>query len=354
MEIWTTGVAAPRGAAHVARDLEAGGWDGLLVVDSQNLSGDPYVALTMAATTTERIGLGTGVSNSVTRHAAVTATAIASVQRVSKGRAVLGIGRGDSALAHLGRAPARIAQFERYLRHLQTYLSGGSVPFDDLVDLPDEIAPPMAELGFADAPADSRIAWIDGSDKVPVEVAASGRRVIAAGARHADRMMFALGADPVRIAWGIAEARKSREAADLDPDGVAFGAYVNCACHTDREVARALVRGPVTTFARFSVMQGDAAGPLPEESRKVMADVRAAYDMRKHTQGDSAQAEVLTADFIDRFAIVGPPDHCIERLQTLASLGLDKIVIGGGRRGAEAGEAVTARELMEGEVLPVF
>ena len=62
------------------------------------------------------------MTNSVTRHAAATATAITSVNRVSNGRAVLGIGRGDSALAHLGRAPARLAQFERYLRQLQTYL----------------------------------------------------------------------------------------------------------------------------------------------------------------------------------------------------------------------------------------
>ncbi|MEI7874695.1 MAG: LLM class flavin-dependent oxidoreductase [Alphaproteobacteria bacterium] len=119
MQLWTTGVASARGAARTAQEIEAAGWDGMLVVDSQNLSGDPYVSLALAATVTTRIGLGTGVTNSVTRHAAATATAIASVNRISNGRAVLGIGRGDSALAHLGRAPARLAQFERYLRHLQ-------------------------------------------------------------------------------------------------------------------------------------------------------------------------------------------------------------------------------------------
>jgi 5,10-methylenetetrahydromethanopterin reductase len=119
VQLWTTGVASARGAARTAQEIEAAGWDGMLVVDSQNLSGDPYVSLALAATVTTRIGLGTGVTNSVTRHAAATATAIASVNRISNGRAVLGIGRGDSALAHLGRAPARLAQFERYLRHLQ-------------------------------------------------------------------------------------------------------------------------------------------------------------------------------------------------------------------------------------------
>ena len=173
MQLWNTGVASARGAMRQARELEEAGWDGMLVVDSQNLSGDPYVSLALAATVTTRLGLGTGVTNSITRHAAVTATSIASVDRVSGGRAVLGIGRGDSALAHLGRAPARLAQFDRYLRHLQTYLKGESVDFDE-IDIPKEHAPPASALELHDAPPASRIAWIAGGRKVPVEVAAPG------------------------------------------------------------------------------------------------------------------------------------------------------------------------------------
>ena len=95
MQLWTTTVASPRATARTAREREAAGWDGMLVVDSQNLSGDPYVALAMAATATTRLSLGTGVTNNVTRHPAVTACSIASIQRLSDGRAVLGIGRGD-------------------------------------------------------------------------------------------------------------------------------------------------------------------------------------------------------------------------------------------------------------------
>ncbi len=354
MQIWTSGVASPRGILRVARETEAGGWDGLVVVDSQNLSGDPYVSLAMAATVTDRIGLGPGVTNSVTRTAAVTATSIASVQRVAEGRAVMGIGRGDSALAHLGRSPARLAQFERYLRHLQAYLKGEAVPFDDIVDISADVAPPMSELQLADAPADSCIGWIAGTDKVPVEVAASGPRVIEIGARHADRLMFTLGADVERIAWGIDQARHARQKAGLDPDGIAFGAYINSACHPDMDTARDLVRGGLTTFARFSVMHGKASGPLTDDNRNVLQDLRSNYDMRKHTQGDSRQAGVLTPDFIDRFAIVGPPERCIERLKGLADLGLDKVIISGGRRGADPEAAKEAQILMEREVLPAF
>jgi len=353
MELWTTSVASPRSTARVARDLEAAGWDGLLVVDSQNLSGDPYVALAMAATVTSRIGLGTGVTNTVTRHASVTACSIASVDRVANGRAVLGIGRGDSALAHLGRAPARLASFERYLRQLQSYLRGEAVAFED-VDLPADVAPPMSELELADAPPASRIDWIAQGRKVPVEVAASGPRVIALAALHADRVMFALGADEERIAWGIAVAKEARRKAGLDPNGITFGAYVNCGCHTDVDAARNLVRGGLTTFARFSVMHGKASGPVSESDRAVLHDLRNAYDMKAHTRGDSRQAGTLTPAFIDRFAIAGTPDHCAARLRGLAALGLDKIALSGGMRGASAEDAALSKNLLESEVLPAL
>jgi len=351
MQLWTTGVASARGSARTAQEIEAAGWDGMLVVDSQTLSGDPYVSLALAAAATTRIGLGTGVTNSVTRHAAATATAITSVNRVSNGRAVLGIGRGDSALAHLGRAPARLAQFERYLRQLQTYLRGEAVSFDE-IDIPHDVAPPMSALALHDAPSASRITWIADGAKVPVEVAASGPKVIAMAARHAERVMFTLGADTERLAWGIALARQARKEAGLDPDGIAFGAYVNLGCHSDMAAARSLVRGGLTTFARFSVMHGKANGPVSAKDRDVLEALRSNYDMKAHTQGDSRQAGTLTDDFIDRFAIVGPPDRCIERLQSLAKLGLDKVAISGAARGASAEDAAVGRDLLAKRVLP--
>ncbi len=351
MQLWMTTVASARGAARTAREIEAAGWDGMLVVDSQNLSGDPYVSLALAATATTRLGLGTGVTNSVTRHAAATATAITSVNRVSDGRAVLGIGRGDSALAHLGRAPARLAQFERYLRQLQTYLRGESVAFED-IDIPHEVAPPMSALHLHDAPPASRIAWIAGGARVPVEVAASGPKVIALSALHADRIMFTLGADFERLKWGIDLARKTREDAGLDPDGIAYGAYVNLACHADIAVARGLVRGGLTTFARFSVMHGRTEVPTLASDEKVLSALIGNYDMKAHTRGDSRQATTLTDDFVDRMAIVGPPERCIERLQQLKALGLDKVAISGALRGVSEEDAAVSRKLVAEKVIP--
>src|SRR5438552_1390469 len=103
VELWTSGISLPRYAAKTAARVEAAGYDGLLLVDSQNLAGDTYVALTAAALATSTLQLATGVTNPFTRHPASTAAAIASVNAESGGRAVLGIRPGHSALAHLVR-----------------------------------------------------------------------------------------------------------------------------------------------------------------------------------------------------------------------------------------------------------
>jgi 5,10-methylenetetrahydromethanopterin reductase len=358
VQLWFTTVASARGAQRQAQAIEAAGWDGMLVVDSQNLSGDPYICLALAAAATTRLGLGTGVTNSVTRLAATTASSIMSVHRISAGRAVLGIGRGDSALAHLGRAPARLKQFETYLRQLQAYLKGGSVGFDE-IDIPAEWAPPLAGLHLHDAPPSSRISWIGdglakGESKVPVEVAASGPKVIALAALHADRVMFTLGADADRLKWGIELATKIRRDAGLDPNGIKFGAFINMACHASIDAARRLVRGGLTTYARFSVMHGKANGPVSAKDREVLQTLRSNYDMKQHTRADSRQAGTLTDDFVDRFAIVGSPERCIERLRALADLGLDKVAVSGGTRGASAEDAEISRDLVARHVLPAM
>lgn len=354
MELWTLTHSNPQHALDAAKRAEASGWHGLLVVDSQNLAGDSYVALTLAATGTARIGLGTGVTNSVTRHPAVTASAAMAVQTVSGGRMVLGIGRGDSALAHLGRSPARFAGFVSYVEVLQKYLRGEAVAFDEF-PVPDTMAAPVADLELADHPTESRIRWVKGDlPKVPVEVAATGPKVIAMAGRLADRVMFTLGAVPERIQWGMKVARESRRAAGLDPEAQRYGAYVNLVCHEDMAVARALVRGGLTTFARFSVMHGNVSGPASISDREVFQQLHDGYDMKAHTRADSNQAMLLTDEFIDRFAIVGPPEHVIERLQALQSLGLDKIVISGPTAGVDRSQARTAMTLADEVVLPQF
>lgn len=328
MEFWTSTVAAPTRAAEFARKAEALGWDGMGVVDSQNLSGDPYVSLAMAGAGTSRLGLMTSVSNPVTRHAAATACSALSVQKVSRGRMVLGIGRGDSALAHLGHAPARLAWFEQYLEHVQRYLHGDSVPFADST-IPDAAAPLVADLDLADAPSESNIGWVRDGDAVPVEVAATGARVIGIAGRHADRILFALGAVPERLQWGIDTARAAADSAGRNPDEISFGAYVNVACDDDLSTARDLARAGTSLFARFSVMHGTVNGPVSDAQADVLHTVHDTYDMNKHAQAGGEQTKALTDEFIDSYAIVGGTAAVTARLSGLSALGIDKFIVSG-------------------------
>ena len=102
----------------------------------------------------------------MTRHAAVTASAFSTLQVISNGRAYLGIGRGDSALAHLGYSPASAGAFETYLSHLRSYLGGEAVDFAPDAD--------VDRLHLADWPDSSRIQWLQDFPRVPVGVAATG------------------------------------------------------------------------------------------------------------------------------------------------------------------------------------
>jgi 5,10-methylenetetrahydromethanopterin reductase len=353
MKLWNLTHSHPNHALRTAQRAEAAGWDGLVVVDSQNLAPDSYVALTLAATGTERLGLGTGVTNSVTRHAAVTASAAMAVQQVSGGRMSLGIGRGDSALAHLGRSPARLGGFARYVEVLQQYLRGGGVSFDDL-PMDDRVAPPVEDLELADHPSSSRIRWIDPNlPKVPLEIASTGPKVIALAGRVADRVLFTLGAVPDRLRWGIELARAACAEAGRGSGELALGAYVNLVCHRDRATARDLVRGGLTTFARFSVMHGTVSGPADERTRRVLEQLHDGYDMRRHTRADSVQATLMNDEFVDAFAIAGPPDYCLERLAELEALGIDKVIVSGPTAGTDREAAREAMALLDEAVVPV-
>ena len=70
IEFWVTSFAAPGRAGRIAKRIEDAGWDGLLFTDSQHHNGDVYQSLALASVATKRIGLGTGVTNPLTRNAA--------------------------------------------------------------------------------------------------------------------------------------------------------------------------------------------------------------------------------------------------------------------------------------------
>jgi 5,10-methylenetetrahydromethanopterin reductase len=129
-QLWTMGLPEPGSAPFQAELAQVAGWDGITFVDSQNLVGDPFVAIALAARAADRLRFATGVTNAFTRHPAALATVAATVQEESGGRFVLGIGRGDTALFHLGRPPMPVATFATRVRDLQGYLAGATLDCD--------------------------------------------------------------------------------------------------------------------------------------------------------------------------------------------------------------------------------
>jgi 5,10-methylenetetrahydromethanopterin reductase len=342
LEIWRAGGSNTGASADLARAVEAEGWDGQMFMDSQSLSADPYAQMGAWAGWTSRLKLSPGVTNPLTRNLAVTAASIATIQAISGGRAVLGIGRGDSALAYLGLAPARLAVFERALAQLQILLSGGEIPFEES----DEHAL-IHELSLGARPESVKLRWLpEGLPKVPLDVAATGPKVIAMGARIAERVTFSIGAEVERAEWALGIARAAKA------EGVSYGAQVVVVCHPDDATALDVAMAMVPPLARFQVMQGTAAGPSDAGDGSSYDAVRSGYDMTKH--GGVHETERLTQgalspDFVRRFAIVGSPDHCTRRLLALRKVGLERfVVVGPGFYPPSWGEAagLFAREVV--------
>lgn len=308
---WLGTFPIPGRVADIARMTEADGWDGLAFTDSQNLGGDVFAALGIAAHVTTHLTLATGATNPATRHPAVVASAMATIQVESNGRAWLGIARADSALAYLGREPMPLKEFASALDQTQRYLN------QETID----------QHGFP-----SRLEWLKYASvpKVPMSVAATGPKVIEIAANIADAITFSVGADPTRLRSAMEHARQARAAAQKPP--LRLGAYVNAVAHPDKDEARRLVRGRMGVYARFSTMSRSVMESLPDDDRKVAENLKQSYDLHSHAASGARHESALSDDFVDRFGIVGPSDEVAERLTELVQLGLDHIVIVGHAR----------------------
>ena len=346
LELWRAGGSNTGASPELARSVEAEGWDGQMFMCSQNLSADPWVQMGVWASATTRLKFSTGVTNPFTRNVAVTAGAAATVQAVSGGRAVLGIGRGDSALAYLGHAPVGLKQFETALKHLQVLLSGGEIPFAEFGSSGD--APSLHELSLGDKPSSVALRWLPKDlPKVPLDVAATGPKVIEMGARIAERVTFSVGAERERMAWALDIARRAQGTRK-----VSYGAQLVVVCHPDEDTAMEVAMHMVPPLARFQVISGNKVGPTGKAADENLEAIKSGYDMTKHgvtNAQDRIKGGGLSEEFVREFAVVGTPDQCTRRLLELRAMGLKRfVVVGPGFYPASWGEAagLFAREVM--------
>src|SRR6185295_6934263 len=141
---------------------EQNGFDYGWTYDSHVLWQEPYPLLTLAAMNTERLQLGLNVTNPGTREPTVTASAFATLQDVSGGRMIMGIGRGDSARRTIGLQPVKVAEFERQVAVIRALMRGEKVDWND---------------------TEIELSWLNGLSgplaPVPVYVAGYGPKVLA-------------------------------------------------------------------------------------------------------------------------------------------------------------------------------
>ena len=326
--------------ARLAARIEAMGFDLLLTPDTQNLCGDPYGQLSLAAAATRSLKLGTGVTNPVTRAAAVTASAMATLQIESGGRAICGLGRGDSSCAHIGRRQATTAEMRTYAQAIQSYIRGGDVMIDG---------------------KPTTLRWVEPGDipPVPVDIACTGPRTIRMAADVADRVSFAVGSAPERIDWALATLNERLAETGRDRNQLSIGAYINLVCDPDEARALALARTIAGLVAHFAGMKHAPVDHLPPQLKPLAIKLKTAYDMKHHNLDEGSHMSLVDDAFVDWFTIAGPAAKCIDRLGHLIDKGLQHVyILGGSPVSHPHGERVTGSvnqtEHFAADVLPHF
>ena len=114
----------PEYTARMARLGDDYGFDMVGIADTPGNAMDPWVAMTLAASATSRVRLATCVTNLVTRHPSITASAAASVDIAAGGRTILGIGAGHSGVTNVGGVPADPEALREGIIFLKELLSG--------------------------------------------------------------------------------------------------------------------------------------------------------------------------------------------------------------------------------------
>src|SRR6185436_9390950 len=95
------------------QDVEAAGFDGAGILDSQLLCRDVFVTLALAASQTSRLTLFPAVTNPFTRHVSVLAGAMQSAEELAPGRVQCVIGTGYTSAHMIGRKPATLAEMRQ-------------------------------------------------------------------------------------------------------------------------------------------------------------------------------------------------------------------------------------------------
>lgn len=285
----------------LTRQAEAAGFTHGWLFDNHVPFREVYPLLTLMAVNTTQMRLGTCVTNPATRDPSVTASALATLDEISGGRMDLGIGRGDSSVRSVGKAPTTMKSLEHAVILIRDLVEGRTSPYEG---------------------SDLALPWT-GAWKLPTWIAGYGPMALALTGRVADGLILQL-ADPDLIRWMVGIMRASAAEAGRDPLSIqvqaAAPAHVGPieACREHVRWFPAAVSGHVV-----DVVNRYPSDALPEA---LTAYIRDRPDDQDHSRDEfgAADAAFVPDDVVDRFTIVGPPEEHVRRLRELSAAGVDQ------------------------------
>jgi probable F420-dependent oxidoreductase len=276
--------------------------------DSHILWQESYATLALAADRTERIKLGHFVTNPGIRDATITASWYATMQDISSGRMVMGIGRGDSSRRVVGLKPVKVADFEARCAMVKNLMNGRKVTWNEKELQLTWVRPELPEIEM----------WIAGY----------GPRALAVAGRVGDGVIIQL-ADPQIIQWIMATARSAAEEAGRDPSALKCIAGAPSMIGDDLAKAREQVRWFPAMVSNHVMDLIEKYGWESEIPAALTDFVRARkfYDYKDHSRVGAAHGEFVTDEICDRFCVLGTPKQAKEKLRELESIGVDQFNI---------------------------
>jgi probable F420-dependent oxidoreductase len=274
--------------------------------DSHILWQESYALLPLVADKTERIKLGHCVTNPGIRDPTITASWYATMQDLSGGRMVMGIGRGDSSRRVVGLKPVKVAEFERRLRMMKELMNGRQVEWND------------KEL---------KLEWVKKElPPIPMHVAGYGPRALGVAGRVGDGVIIQL-ADPQIIQWIMDTARKAAEEEGRDPDALECIVCAPSQVTGDLAEARDQVRWFPAMVSNHVMDLIERYGADSDEIPAALTDyvkAREFYDYKEHSRVGAKHGEFVTDEICDRFCVLGTPEDATAKLKELESIGVDQ------------------------------
>ncbi|MFQ5554589.1 MAG: TIGR03842 family LLM class F420-dependent oxidoreductase [Acidimicrobiia bacterium] len=288
-------------AVQAERNGFSHGW----TFDSHVLWQEPFVIFARMLAATESMVVGPMVTNPGTRDWTVLASLFATLNEMSGGRTICGMGRGDSALRYIGRTPTTLATMVEAMDTIKTLVAGGEVEYNGKT---------------------LSIPWAEGGWDLPMWAAGYGPKALATVGRHADGFILQL-ADPQILEWTMSAVRSAALDAGRDPDDISIcvvaPAYVGDDLADQRDQLR-WFGGMVGNHVHDLVKRyGHDEATLP---RALVDYIRAreGYDYDHHGKAGNPSTDFVPDEIIDRFCVLGTADDHIEKLGLLKDMGVDQ------------------------------